>query len=324
MAHLRPRLRDGHVVLSGAGRTVHTLAAAVCALAATFLVVLPAGPATAAGEVTCGPNETRVFVPPSKYICRSNGPAPTTPPPVDGGGNGEVVTPPTCNLSALEGHGYDNPSAPYCAENMTCLVVDLFAPVAMPDGEKPNEDSKPRVEICRGPLGGVIGIGNAFWSDDEPAPPTLLEQATEAIGNIDLGTATVNVSPPGRSLVNLDTWFWITGARQRVSGSSAFGLVAIATFRSLGVDPGDGSGTFRCDSFPTTAAEAEQSCRHQYRKASGRAGAYTVRVTSVYDLRFEVNGAQVEVQGAPATLDGPSATAPLRVVEAQTVVRPNR
>ncbi len=317
-------------MLIRARRAVRLAMSLVLTVAAS-LAVVAVFQSAASADVTCGPNETRVFVPPSSYVCQSNGG--TTNPgtgPVDGGGGGtDAPAVPTCNLDAINGSDYDNPSAPYCAENKTCVTVDLFAPVALPDGEKPNDDSKARVRICSGGPLGSIEVGTAFWSDDEK-PPTRLEQALTAIGQIDLATPTVNVSPAGRTLVNLDTWFWLTGAQQEATGSSAFGLVAIATFRSMTVDPGDGSGTFTCP-FTADAATAEKQCLHEYRRSSARGSAsvdgrsaFTAKVNTVYDLRFEVGGAQVDVQGAPATLPGPPASAAIRVDEVQTLSRPNR
>lgn len=296
----------------------------VCALAASFVTVVSATSPAAADDVTCGPGEVKVFVPPASYVCQSTGETtePGTPPT---GGGTDAPAPPTCDLTLIDGSQWDNPTSPYCDGKRACVTVDNFPPLLPPKGDKPKEDSKERVEVCSD--GTANYPGTPFWSDDEE-PPTLLQQAQEAIGNIDLGAPTIELSPPTRSIVNIDTWFWLAGAQREVQGSSAFGLVAIATFKSLTVDPGDGTGAFTCTTFPNSAAEAEKSCFHAYRRASVRGSAevggrpaYGVTATTVYSLRFEVDGEQVDVVGAPATLSGPPAQAAVRVDEVQSVVK---
>jgi hypothetical protein len=246
--------------------------------------------------------------------------------PGDPPGDPGQPAPPTCDLAGAGGTDYadKNRTANFCIDDDVCFTIDHFAPLKMPAGDKPNEDSKARVTMCYDGIMGPPGVRRIFWSDDEE--PSLLEQAQTAIGQIDLGTPRIQVSPAGRTLVNLDTWFWTTGQQRTATGSSAFGLVAIATFRSMSVDPGDGTGSFACG-WTTSADEAKQSCHHEYRRASvrgpesvGGRPAYGVRVTAVYDLRFEMDGAPITVNGAPLTLDAPPAQAAVRVDEVQTRV----
>lgn len=245
------------------------------------------------------------------------------------GGGENTSTPPPCDLSDAPGADYDNPSAPFCKGTTVCQTIDLFAPLAYPKTEKPSPDSKARLEACRSPLG-TIDLGDVFWSDEEE-PPTLTEQAQTAVGMLQFATPTVGVSPETRTLVNLDTWFWLDGVQGEVS-ASAFTLTVTARLKSVTVDPGDGGGSFVCDPVPTTAAAAETSCTHEYRRASVRgttsvAGkpAYQATVTSLYELTY-TNGGQVldDIPGAQATINGAPGTTAVRVDEAQTVVRPNR
>lgn len=247
--------------------------------------------------------------------------------PGDGGGDNGSSTPPPCDLDDLVGEGYKNPSAPFCKGTTTCQVVDHFAPLLMPEGDKPNEDSVARVEVCR--EGFAVRPGTPFWSDDEQ-PPSLLEQAQTAVGMLDFTAPTVGVSPAGRTLVNLDTWFWLDGAQTEVT-ASAFTLVVTARLNSITVNPGDGSPAFRCDPIPTSAAQAEATCVHEYRKASVRGSAsasgkpaYAATVSSVYELTYTNGGNVIDIPGAQATIDGTPGTAAVRVDEAQAVVRPSR
>lgn len=244
-------------------------------------------------------------------------------PPGDSGG----PTPPTCDLAGAGGTDFSgkNRTPNFCIGTDVCFTVDDFPPLKLPPGKKPSPDSVARVTMCYDGIMGPPAVRRVFWSDDEK--PTLLEQAQTAIGRINLGTPEIHVSPSGRTLVNLDTWFWATGQQRTATGSSAFGLVAIATFRGMSVDPGDGTGTFTCG-WTTSAAEAKQNCHHEYLRASvrgtesvGGRPAYGVRVTAVYDLRFEMNGAPIPaIAGAPVTLDAPPAQSALRVDEVQTKV----
>ena len=297
------------------------------------LTVFVSTPASAEGQDLCIPPAQASFQGDgSTYVCVIPGGSGPGNPPGNGGGGGGTPAPPTCPLDSYNGSTLaDKPgrSANFCMGPSVCFTTDVYVPYDVPDGPKPNEDSKGKLLWCFSRIIGNAEFIRAFWSDN--GEPTLLEQAQTAIGQIDLGAPTINISPTTRTLVNLDTWFWLAGAQREATGSSAFGLVAIATFQSLSVDPGDGRGPFRCDTLPTTAAEAEQDCFYAYGRASLRGTesvdgrpAYGITANTVYSLRFEVNGTPTPVPGAPATLTGPTSTAALRVDEAQTVVRPNR
>lgn len=300
-------------------RRLVALVAAVSSLAAASILVVGFASSPAQAD-TC----VEMGWVAGKYTCTKwSGGDPGDPPPGDPGD----PAPPTCDLAGAGGTDYadKNRTPNFCIGDDVCFTVDHFPPLEMPPGEKPNEDSKARVTWCYDGIMGPPGVRRIFWSDDEE--PSLLEQAQTAIGRINLGTPTIEVSPAGRTLVNLDTWFWTTGQQRTATGSSAFGLVAIATFRSMSVDPGDGTGTFTCG-WTSSAAEAKQSCHHEYRRASvrgtesvGGRPAYGVRVTAVYDLRFEMDGAPIPlIPGAPVTLNAPAAETAVRVDEVQTKV----
>ncbi len=158
-----------------------------------------------------------------------------------------------------------------------------------------------------------------------PQPPPLVDQAREAFGQIVLPTATLAFNPTKRTLVNLDTWFWaqgLTGAELR--GTSAFGLVAVATPGQLRVTPGDGFAPFTC-AWVTAKSDA---CAYAYRRSSvggpvralDGSPAYEATGKATWKLRFEDNGAPVTIPGAPTELTGPSMTAAVEVAEVQTIV----
>ncbi|MET0931879.1 MAG: hypothetical protein ABWX74_20360 [Aeromicrobium sp.] len=313
-------------MLRRARPALQTVMSLVGVLAAVLVLLVATSP-SASAENGCPSGQTRNYIGNGKYTaCR---PIEGTTPPVTNPGPGPgPVAPPPCPLDDFpESYHADKPgrTGNFCINEDVCYTTNVFPPIRLPDGDRPNEDSKPRVTFCFiGP--DASNIRDIFWSDEEE-PPTLLEQAQTAIGQIVLPTPTINTSPTTRTLVNLDTWVWIDGAQQRATGSSAFGLVAIATFRGMTVDPGDGTGPFPCP-YVTDSASAERDCAHTYTRASVRGSqsvdgrpAYGITVNTTYDLTFEVDGAPVTIDGAPLTLDGPPAQAALRVDEVQSIVK---
>lgn len=244
----------------------------------------------------------------------------------DSGSGGEPAEP-TCDLSAITPSQYDtDATANFCNGTEACYTAGVLPPYALPSGKKPDENSQGMITRCSS--GGAERVDRIFWSDDaEPEPPSLAEQAQTAIGQINLGTPDVGISPQNRTLVNLDTWFWVDGVQAQAQGSSALGLVAIALDPALTVDPGDGSGGMTCP-LVTSSAQAEDSCAHIYRRAStnGTASvegrpAYGVDVQVVYRLEFRLNGTVVNnIPGVPPTLTAGADAAPLRVDEVQSRV----
>lgn len=301
--------------------------AALLALATALGIVLTSSPARA--DETCQPPKAYIEVGAGIYSCTLPGGGGSGGD--DGGGGGGGSSEPACDLSYNEGAylglNPDN-SGNYCVGTKTCFNVAHFTPWELPDGDPPKKDSKARIEFCfTSPT--TSQMVRIYWTDDAE-PPSLLEQSRTAIGQIRVPAPTVNLSPDTRTLVNLDTWFWLGGLPQQATGSSAFGLVAIAYDPKITVDPGDGTGTFACP-YVDDAASAQKSCTHAYRKASVRGGAtvggrpaYGITVRVVYQLRFEVNGAPMDIPGAQATLEGPPGQTAVRVDEVQTVTRPNR
>lgn len=304
-------------MLSGAPHLLPVrLAAALLALAVlcgtpwSSGALLGGGPAAAA-EPLCEPPAVAVWEGGS-YVCRVPGGGGSG----GGGGGGDEPAQASCTLVAP----YE-----FCVGADACRQFEGFPPYQLPDAPQPSEDAVWTVRDCA-----VSGV-QIFWAGPgEPQPPSLAQQAQTAIGRIDLVLPPLRTSPDGRTVVNVPTWFWVDGAAPELVGSSAFGLVAIATAQDLRVDPGDGSAPFACP-WVSSAEEAEADCSYAYRRASydgparheGRP-AFEASVSTVWALRFEVGGRAVEVPGAPTTLEGPASTAVVRVDEVQTVVRSTR
>jgi hypothetical protein len=291
-------------------RLIRPLVVLLVALAAPVAV----GTLTPAAAATCHWN------PDGTYECTTPG-TPGTPgdPGGDGGGGGEAA----CELYA---------DYTFCNGTKPCRTIEWHPPFKMPDGEKPTPDSVPMVRECAPGGPDVQGPPTItiYWSGEEPEPPTLAEQAQTAIGELDLALPALLSSPQGRTLVNLPTWFWLDGDEHEITGSSAFGLVAIGTAQEIQVDPGDGSGAITCP-WTTTAEEGQQDCAVTYRVPSydGSASwegkpAYAATAHATWALRFEVNGTPVTIPGVPTELDGPTSTTPVRVEQTQSLVTGTR
>lgn len=218
--------------------------------------------------------------------------------------------------------------ATFCWGSSPCYIKDVVSPYAPPATASPTPGAQWQVRMCL--MGGgqpsVAGwVGTAQWVGQARKPPPLVDQAREASGLIVLPTGALAVNPSGRTLVNVDTWFWAQGlSGGELRGTSAFGLVAVATPGRLEVTPGDGSAPFRCG-WVTARSD---TCAYSYRHSSvggkgvGRGGApaYQASAKAIWTLRFEVNGAPVTVPGAPIELPGPTMTTAVVVDEVQTLV----
>ncbi|GAA3541509.1 hypothetical protein AFL01nite_25010 [Aeromicrobium flavum] len=310
-------------MLNRVRRVMIALVVSVLTCAGTLIALsLAASPASAAPS--CVPPAVIKWIGVSEYECVIPAPEPS-PGTTNPGGENPGSPQPTCDLPAAPAPtslGDHVLEGPYCQGTRFCVTTDLVVPLALPDGEPPNEDSEARYRWCSS--GGTYQLEESWWTGEEE-PPSLLERALSAIGQINLATPTLNTSPTGRTLVSLDTWFWAAGASPSATGS-AFDLVATATFSSMTVDPGDGSGTISCP-LTTTRAAAESDCSHAYRRMSsggtatvGGRPAYSASVRLVYDLSFTVGGNAIVVPGAPATLEAPLDSAAIRVDEVQSIV----
>lgn len=124
-------------------------------------------------------------------------------------------------------------------------------------------------------------------------PRQLLARADDAYGNLRAPAADVHTSPESPAVIRLDTWSWLGAASfQELRGSSADGMVAIATPQDTTWDPGDGAGTITCAGAGTPNAGGGT---HTYTRASfpprptaDAKGdpAYAATVTRTYTVRY--------------------------------------
>ena len=133
-------------------------------------------------------------------------------------------------------------------------------------------------------------------------------------------------APPARTrtLVGVDTWFWVPASSWRpitkVVGAPPVIVTAIATPTALRFMPGDGTATVTCPGpgLPWVGG-GRTLCSHIYQQAStGRAtGRYTGIVSIVWYVRwFSTTGAS----GTIGPIQIPQATS-LKVAEAEAVLR---
>lgn len=159
-------------------------------------------------------------------------------------------------------------------------------------------------------------------------PVTEANLARMAIDDFLLGlpSPTVHTAPANRTLVNLDTWFWVDGVDggERTSPVvSVPGMAVVATARAttVQVDPGDGSGGFTCavDGMPYSPSQVTAPpCAHTYRRSAvGYQGAATV----VWSGTYTVNGAGPFPVEEATTRRTPFE---IQVAERQAINVPNR
>ncbi len=252
-----------------------SLLAAVVVLAATVsAVVAAAGPAAAAGGRVCYAQETGGISGGIGYhvscVQTYGSPGDST-----GGSSGSGSLPPdTCKLkeflktSAAIGTFYPA----WCEGTSLCMIHD------------PPTEASP-AELTRfGTLEPPAHVIETFCADafipdaggytlaigGVQTPRQLLARADDAYGNLRPPPADVHTSPSSPAVVRLATYFWLGAASFReVRGSSADGMVAIATPQSTTWTPGDGGGGIECQrgGVPYSPG-APAECTHTYTRAS--------------------------------------------------------
>ncbi|NDL58707.1 hypothetical protein [Phytoactinopolyspora mesophila] len=161
------------------------------------------------------------------------------------------------------------------------------------------------------------GTATVFWLS-----PVLCWQA---YGELIFLEFTVDFSPLGLSLVDLDTWFWVDGpGSDPITGTSAGGVVAVATPQHIELDPGDGVVPMTCE---WTVSESD-ACTHAYQRASvngpltsdGGDPAYEARARLVFGIHFEFGGDVLELPGLPDEFVTDWQSGAVPVAEVQAVV----
>lgn len=290
---------------------------ALPALAALALTLLPlVGPARQAAADDCGFGETSGN---DLEYCNEI-------PGEDGGGGGGGDSDsdstgggsePQCDLASFRAQ-WPGATRHFCEGRNACWVNDppvtFEDPSTWPD-DRPSPDARYIYKYCVDPNGNVV-FDDFTWSTDEQGPSPQ-ELARRAYGRLKAPEFDLAFSPPGESVVYVETWWWAQGAPEgEIRGSSALGMVAIAEPDHMEVRPGDGSGTITCDIVVTES----DACTHTYERASGEGG-YPAQARLVYDVRFEMNGNPMEIDGAPDTFesDWQETNVPVTEVQANVV-----
>jgi hypothetical protein len=235
------------------------------------------------------------------------------------GGGGPVK--PSCDLLS---------PATFCNGTEACWYSPWHPPWALPIGP-PAPKEQPMILNCYED-GATAPTSYPVWvGPNVVATPPLAAQAVTAIGQLNIPVPHLAFNPPGRTLVGIPTYFWAENAPGgELTGSSAFGLVAIATPDHLVVDPGDGSGAQNCP-WVTSESAASQDCTYTYLRSSvnGSAShdgqpAYAATVTASYTIRFEDGGTPVNIPGVQTTITSAAATSAVPVAEVQAIVTGSR
>jgi hypothetical protein len=195
-----------------------------------------------------------------------------------------------------------------------------LVPYAPPKSAPPKPDAQWVVRVCAAANG--TSAGEAIWLTDDAVPvePSLIVQARDSVGRLRLTRTGILTDPPAQSIVGLETYFAPAEEPGVLRGTSAFGLVAVATPAKLIIETGEG-GEIAC------AVPVSRTCMHVYERSSvGQAGdldgqpAFALAARTRWRLTYEQGGEQVDIPGAATTLTGPPAAVLLPVAEIQSVV----
>ena len=233
----------------------------------------------------------------------------------DDGDSGTEIEP-QCDLSVFDGKVHDGATR-WCKGDVACWGN---FPSVLPEERWDDQTGEPRPSpdhiMTYVKCEDTEGEWGWYLPPDETGP-SVWDLAWSAFGALTTPAFEPAFSPPTRSIVNLDTWYWADGPGSDPLTSSSGHVTAIAEPSHLQVDPGDGSSALTCD-FET--AENER-CIHAYARASvGHADGYPLRMRLVYDVRFEQNGSPLELDGLPTALESAWEQASLPVAEVQALV----
>jgi hypothetical protein len=219
--------------------------------------------------------------------------------PGSGDSGGQGPSPSDCGLDQYTppgGHSW------YCVNKGACYIDDT-ARAYDPDPGPPPPGQEWHVQVCY-PCARCFGPPGIHYILGGPAARPPIIQAREAFGRLDVKHGQPSHSPKTDAVVGLATWFWVDPALfTEARGTSAEGLVAIATPASTEWDPGDGSGTISCAGAGkayTGSEDAAGACTHTYGASSPD---YHGQVTRHWTVRYEDGGVVVTIAGAPLALD---------------------
>jgi hypothetical protein len=237
----------------------------------------------------------------------------------DDGGGGE----PSCDLGLIDEKGIHGGASRWCEGENACWanIPSLTEDEEDADTPPPSDDAVWIYKVCYTPDGEETG--DSGWQWYEPAQPTPEQLAQIAYGRLDTPVFTLQFSPPGKSYVSLDTWWWAEGAGDgEIVGNAALGVVAIGVPHRIEVRPGEPGGpdVFECD-WATSEPDAH-TCTYSYVRASvDNPAGYGAQGRIVYKVHFEQNGVPFDVPGLTDTMfPSPWESTNVPVAEIQGIV----
>ena len=168
---------------------------------------------------------------------------------------------------------------------------------------------------------GPYSDGWTYFIGGVPPGPGMAARTIAAYGNLVASAAGIGHSPVADSVVNAETWFWLTGAPfAEFDGTPAFGVVAVG-------EPVDMTWTYGLGAPDTCYDNGRPGipgcARNTYARSSATVPGQRFQIEAArhYGVRYEMFGLPLVIPpGVPVTFDDdPGVIAGVRVVETQVV-----
>lgn len=209
------------------------------------------------------------------------------------------------------------------ASDVVCRYYRVSADIGV---GVPADDALPGetvVRVCEDRATGRTVSAPTFVVVPEAGNPTTVAALVDqAMANLDVDLPDPRTSPgAGRTLANLDTWFWVTGTDVQRRSASAGGLTATVTSRLVDVafDLGD-EGELHC-ADGGTAYDAAKRSRDQRSTCTHAFGAPTRHVDVDVTATWRISWSATNGAGGDLGTVSRTSTLPLDVSAKTTVIR---
>jgi hypothetical protein len=170
------------------------------------------------------------------------------------------------------------------------LTPDVATYLSVLFGPPPTPEHRPYSVYCGDAFLGPVWVLPATFA--AAAGPTAAELAAELARDLPYPQVTIGVSPDGRGLTGLESWFWVDGydgavLRDAVSGLGATVEVEAVAGRATW-DFGDGSPVA---AGPVGGDPGAPAARHVYERRSDGAG-FGLSATFAFSVRYRVDGGE--------------------------------